>query len=126
MGMSSYTSMSNNMAHANQCLQQQAAAAYPFMTHHAASSHINSNGAGRAGSGAGGHPGVTHPHAHPYGAIDPLGSLGSAYSRHQSCQSAAAQMHAHAMQNGQFGNGGANSTGKSDLDLIGLNFNDQD
>lgn len=86
------------------------------MSHHAAAaSHGGLNGNGNSGR-VGGHPG--HPHnnplapPHPYGAIDPSGLVASAYSRHSSCQSAAAaQMHAH-MQNGQFGNGGANSTGK--------------
>ena len=86
--MSSYT-MSNNMAHANQCLQQQAAA-YSFMP------HPPTHG--------------SHSARNPYGSIDPIG-LG--YSRHSTCPSAA-QMHAMQSVNGQFGavNNTTNSTGK--------------
>ena len=89
MGMSSYT-MSNNMAHANQCLQQQAAA-YPFMH------HLPTHG--------------THSTRNPY---DPIG-LG--YSRHSTCPSAA-QMHAMQSVNGQFSavNNAASSTGKPAVD----------
>lgn len=84
MGMSSY-SMANNMANANQCLQQQAAA-YSFMH---------------------------HPSAHGgHGARNPYDPIGLGYSRHSACPSAA-QMHAMQSVNSQFGsvNNSANSTG---------------
>lgn len=83
MGMSSYT-MSNNMANANQCLQQQAAA-YSFM----------------------------HPPTHAsIAGRNPYDHIGLGYSRHSTCPSAA-QMHAMQSVNGQFGNNSTSSTGKS-------------
>ncbi|XP_046917851.2 uncharacterized protein LOC124498175 isoform X3 [Dermatophagoides farinae] len=90
MGMSSYT-MSNNMANANQCLQQQAAA-YSFMH---------------------------HPSTHSsHSARNPYDTIGLSYSRHSGCPSAAAaQMHAMQSVNGQF-NHVNNSTAGGSTGLI--------
>lgn len=89
MGMSSY-SMSNNMANANQCLQQQAAA-YSFM----------------------------HPPTHATHNRNPYDPIGLGYSRHSTCPSAA-QMHAMQSVNGQFGsvNNSTTSTGKPNSWLV--------